>query len=92
MIAAIATATGLKLVRTARGGGVARKDRSGFGIAPGRFLVTDDRRDWRPRLADAVTDDIGTITDLSHGRTAIRIAGPKAEWVLSKLFAVDFWL
>ena len=23
-------------------------------------------------------------------RTALRIAGPKAEWVLSKLFAIDF--
>ena len=32
------------------------------------------------------------MTDLSHGRTAIRIAGPKAEWVLAKFFAIDFSL
>ena len=35
---------------------------------------------------------IGTVTDLSHGRTAIRISGPKAEWVLAKFFAIDFAL
>ena len=32
------------------------------------------------------------MTDLSHGRTAIRISGPKAEWVLAKFFAIDFSL
>ena len=39
-----------------------------------------------------VTPTTGTVTDLSHGRTAIRIAGPKAEWVLAKFFAIDFSL
>ena len=41
-------------------------------------------------LAGAVGIETGTATDLSHGRTALRIQGPKAEWVLSKLFAIDF--
>ena len=32
----------------------------------------------------------GSLIDLAHGRTALRISGPKAEWVLSKLYAIDF--
>lgn len=40
-------------------------------------------------MAKAVPGLIGAVTDLSHGRTAIRVAGPKSEWVLAKLFAVD---
>jgi sarcosine oxidase subunit gamma len=30
------------------------------------------------------------VTDLSHGRTALRASGSKAAWILSKLFAIDF--
>jgi heterotetrameric sarcosine oxidase gamma subunit len=32
----------------------------------------------------------GSLIDLTHGRTALRLSGPKAEWVLSKLYAIDF--
>ena len=32
----------------------------------------------------------GSLMELSHGRTCLRISGPKAEWVLSKLYAIDF--
>ena len=32
----------------------------------------------------------GSLINLSHGRTALRISGPKAEWVLSKLYPIDF--
>ena len=32
----------------------------------------------------------GSLIELSHGRTCLRISGPKAEWVLSKLYAIDF--
>jgi methylglutamate dehydrogenase subunit D len=35
---------------------------------------------------------MGTVTDLSHGRVAIRVSGPEAEWVLAKFFALDFAL
>ena len=35
---------------------------------------------------------LGSVTGLSHGRTAIRVDGPRAEWVLAKLFAIDFGL
>lgn len=32
----------------------------------------------------------GSLIDLTHGRTALLITGPKAEWVLSKLYPIDF--
>jgi heterotetrameric sarcosine oxidase gamma subunit len=91
LIAAISTATGLVVPDGAGGGGM-RNGRSAFGIGPGRFLIVDEKEGLAAPLARAVIDAVGTVTDLSHGRTAIRIAGPKAEWVLSKLFAVDLTL
>lgn len=91
MMAAIRDIDGLSLPDGA-GGGVATDSRSAFGFAPGKFLVVDQDEGLAAKLAAAVTMDIGTVTDLSHGRTALRIAGPKAEWVLAKFFAVDLSL
>lgn len=91
VMAAIRSAAGLTLPDGA-GGGVAKEAKSAFGIAPGRFLVIDQAEGLAADLKAAVPATDGAVTDLSHGRTAIRIAGPKAEWVLSKLFAIDFAL
>ncbi|WP_187971307.1 sarcosine oxidase subunit gamma family protein [Aquibium microcysteis] len=91
VMAAIAAATGLTLPDGA-GGGIATGRQSAFGIAPGRFLVVDQVEGLAETLRAALATADGAVTDLSHGRTSIRIAGPKAEWVLSKLFAVDFSL
>lgn len=88
LLAAIATATGLTLPGGPGGGG-SGAGKAAFGIAPGRFLLVAEKEGLVAALNAAVTKEIGTVTDLSHGRTAIRIAGPRAEWVLSKLFAVD---
>ena len=74
------------------GGGVTSGARSAFGFAPGKFTVVDDAEGLAAAFSGVITPDIGTVTDLSHGRTAIRIAGPKAEWVLAKFFAIDFAL
>ena len=74
------------------GGGIVTESKSAFGIAPGRFLVVDQNEGLGIMLKAAVLAATGTITDLSHGRTAIRISGPKAEWVLGKFFAIDFAL
>jgi len=63
-----------------------------FGFAPGKFTVVDEAEGLAVAVTRDVTPAIGTVTDLSHGRTAIRIAGPKAEWVLAKFFAIDFAL
>lgn len=91
LMAAIKAVTGLSLPDGA-GGGVAEKTKAAFGIAPGKFLVADQTEGLGPNLTAAITAETGTVTDLSHGRTAIRIAGPKAEWVLAKFFAIDFSL
>lgn len=87
--AAIAEAVGLAIPMTPGGGAVTDK-RSGFGIGPGRLLLVDREEGLADALAGAIAVDVGTVTDLSHGRTVIRVAGPKAEWVLAKLFAIDF--
>lgn len=91
LIAAIAEATGLALPDGA-GAGVCREDGSAFGIAPGRFLLAAREEGLAARLAAALPLEIGTVTDLSHGRTALAVSGERAEWVLAKLFAIDFAL
>jgi sarcosine oxidase subunit gamma len=91
LIAVIRTVAGLALPDGA-GGGVAEETKAAFGIAPGKFTVVDEAEGLTDAFAKKVTSAIGTVTDLSHGRTAIRIAGPKATWVLAKFFAIDFSL
>jgi heterotetrameric sarcosine oxidase gamma subunit len=86
--AAIAKATGLKIAE-APGSGAAAKTGAAFAFAPGRWLVVGDNEGLASALSTAIGDS-GTVTDLSHGRTALRIDGAKAEWVLAKLFAIDF--
>lgn len=88
---AIRAVTGLSLADGA-GAGVFTDTKAAFGIAPGVFLVADQTEGLEAAFAAALTADIGVATGLSHGRTAIRIAGPKAEWVLAKFFALDFSL
>lgn len=91
LIAAIARATGLRLPDGA-GAGAVSGERTAFAFAPSRFLVTDEAEGLATTLCQAVGIETGTVTDLSHGRTAIRVAGPRAEWVLAKFFANDFAL
>ncbi len=74
------------------GAGIAAKTKSAFGFAPGRFMVVSDDEGLAEQFTQALDPEIGTVTDLSHGRTAIRISGTKAEWVLAKFFAIDFSL
>jgi sarcosine oxidase subunit gamma len=90
VIAAIRTATGLSLPDGA--GGVFSDGKAAFGIAPGKFLVVSDDEGLADSLLQAIPINLGTVTDLSHGRTALRVAGPNAEWVLAKFFAIDFSL
>lgn len=88
-LAAVKKATGLT-IPDRPGGGVSKAGGSGFGFAPGRWLVIDQAEGLGAALRAAFPVETGTVTDLSHGRTAIRIAGDSAEWVLSKFFAIDF--
>lgn len=91
MLAAVRTAAGLALPDGA-GGGAIVGGRAGFGIGPRRLLLRDEAEGLPGLLAQAIPAEAGTVTDLSHGRTAIRVAGPGAERVLSKLYAIDFSL
>lgn len=87
--AAIRSVLGLE-VADAPGAGALADGRAAFGIAPGRFLLVDEDEGLGARMGAAVAAPAGSVTDLSHGRTAIRVEGPKAEWVLAKFFALDF--
>lgn len=91
LIEIIRKVTGLTLPDGA-GGGTSSGARAVFGFAPGKFTVVDEAEGLAAAFAGVITPAIGTLTDLSHGRTAIRIAGPKAEWVMAKFFAIDFAL
>ena len=86
--AAIKTAAGLTL-KTAPGSGSVKPQAAAFNTAPGRWLVSGEDAGLVTKLADAVGED-GSVVDLSHGRTGIRIDGPKSRRVLAKLFAIDF--
>jgi heterotetrameric sarcosine oxidase gamma subunit len=91
IIAAIQKVAGLKLPDGA-GGGIAAEHKAAFGIAPGKFLVVAQIEGLASEFRTAVPIETGTVTDLSHGRVGFRVAGPKSEWVLQKLYAIDFSL
>lgn len=84
---AIKQATGLTL-KAAAGSGAVKEDVAAFNIAPGRWLVSGNAPDLAAALHAAAGDN-GTVTDLGHGRTVIRIDGEKSRHVLAKLFAVN---
>ena len=60
-----------------------------FKIAANRWFLAGPAT-----LGDTISTKLkpsdGSLIDLTHGRTALRISGPKAGWVLSKLYAIDF--
>ena len=91
IIAAIRHVTRLPLPDGA-GGGASNGGKAVFGIAPGKFLAVDEQEGLAVVLLKEIPITIGTVVDLSHGRTATSVAGPRAEWVLGKFFAVDFSL
>jgi sarcosine oxidase subunit gamma len=87
MRAAIKSAASLTL-KTAPGAGTQKDGVSAFNIAPGRWLVSGTKPGFVAAL-DKAAGSHGTVTDLSHGRTVIRIDGEKSRRVLAKLFAVN---
>jgi methylglutamate dehydrogenase subunit D len=60
------------------------------------FLFARNR--WLIAGPVALRDSIGrkidtsrlSVIDQTHGRTALTVTGPRVEWVLAKLFAIDF--
>ncbi len=86
---AVNRAASVKL--TARpGAGCVNGGRNAFNVAPGRWLVAGEDAGLAAALAGAVPMKDGAVVSLAHGRTVLRIEGRQAEWVLAKLFAVDF--
>ena len=83
---AIRRATGLALTVTKDAVG---ETSQAFQHAPGRWTViaTDPAQ---PETLTKAVGDTGTVVDLSHGRTVLRIDGDQSRRVLSKLFALDF--
>ena len=68
---------------------VTSKEAEAFRFAPNRWTVLSND----PAMVETVTGaigDAGSVIDLSHGRTVIRVEGQAVEWVLAKLFAIDF--
>ncbi|MGE0499358.1 MAG: sarcosine oxidase subunit gamma [Rhizobiaceae bacterium] len=90
-LTAIRKAAGIALPDGA-GAGVAKGGKAAFGIGPGRFLVVDQADGLLDALTAALAAADGAVTGLSHGRTAVGIDGPRVEWVLAKLFPIDFAL
>ena len=87
MRTAIKSATGMAL-EAEPGSGACTDTACAFGIGPGRWLVSGQRPGLFAALAQA-SGDHGTVTDLSHGRTVVRIDGERSRRVLAKLFAVN---
>ncbi|MCO6385492.1 sarcosine oxidase subunit gamma [Aliihoeflea sp. 40Bstr573] len=85
----IQTVTGLHL-DAVPGAGAIVENTAAFGFAPGRWLVVDQAEGRGETLRDRIGSDLGTVCDLSHGRTAIAVEGERAERLLSKLYALDF--
>jgi sarcosine oxidase subunit gamma len=57
---------------------------------PEEFLLLPDSAENPLQVVrKTITSDIGTVTDLSHARCRIRIAGPQCQATLNKLFALD---
>lgn len=89
VLTAIGSATGV-IIQNKPGNGRVAGEKSVFGFAPGRFMVAGATPDLEQRLRTAISSDLGTVIALTHGRTVIRVSGTSVEWVLAKLFAIDF--
>jgi sarcosine oxidase subunit gamma len=61
-------------------------------LGPGRYLVTAPSSELRDRITAAITPADGSVTDLSHGRAILELAGAEAVAVLAKGLAVDLHL
>lgn len=70
--------------------GVVTENGRAFRFARRRVLAVSQAEGLAETLLGDIAVETATLVDLSHGRTAIAVEGPKSEWVLAKLFALDF--
>ena len=57
---------------------------------PGRWLIESEESELEDGLRKSIPSTLGAVTDLTHGRVVVSIAGEKAEWVLATGIALDF--
>lgn len=59
-------------------------------IGPGRWLlIAPEAQDVPARLIGRIPAEVATITDLSHGRTVVRVGGPDTRRLLAKTCTLD---
>ncbi|MCU0830726.1 MAG: hypothetical protein MUC58_04270 [Rhizobiaceae bacterium] len=78
------------LLSTAIGATRAKGGAFGFRTGPQRAFIACSHDDMIPQLKSLIPVSRGAVIDQSHGRVAIRAQGPDVEWMLAKLFALDF--
>jgi heterotetrameric sarcosine oxidase gamma subunit len=84
-----ASRVGVPVGRAVRG-----RDRLTVGFAPGEWLVIapTDRRQAVAAELDGLApdlDELVTVIDVTHGRVLLRLTGPAAPALLSKICAID---
>lgn len=61
-----------------------------LGVGPGRWLlVAPEARGVPARLIGRIPAEVAAITDLSHGRTVVRVSGPDTRRLLAKTCMLD---
>jgi len=56
---------------------------------PGRFLIADQAGNLLERFQRTLPAGVGAVTELTHGRTILRLDGEAAAAVLAKCVAID---
>jgi sarcosine oxidase subunit gamma len=56
---------------------------------PGRYLIADHAGNLLERFERTLPASVGSVTDLTHGRTMMRLEGKAAAAVLAKCVAID---
>ena len=94
VVSALNDVTGLT-VSTRAGVSVNDHELCVMAVAPGRFLLqcaSAQREACLQALQASITDDIGTVTNLSDARSCFRLSGEAAALVLAKGVPLDFHL
>ena len=84
-----AFASGMSAIEKLAEAGSKLKGATVFQISANRWMLAGPDA-LRETVSASLKPADGSLIDLSHGRTSLTISGPKAEWVLSKLYAIDF--
>lgn len=58
-------------------------------MGTGRFLIRADVPDLAARFEEALAADVASVTDLSHGRTVLRLEGDATTELLARCLLLD---